>query len=110
MFRNAQQAYARTMRSRSGASWYSQSAGDWLKILLTAAATALFTTAGVYFATIRVENEKVRSSNVSKLANDFQVQFSSVIKDIQRFTSASIRDKKISDQDKLSLESSMLSG
>jgi hypothetical protein len=109
MFGNERQVSGRTMmRSRSGASWYSQVTREWRLIILTAAATALFTTAGAYFATIRVENEKVRSENVRKIASDFQTQFSSVMADLQKFTAASVRDKKIPEQEKVTLASAIL--
>lgn len=52
-----------------------QTARDWIIIILTAGATAIFTAITQYVATVKVENDKVRSANVVKIADDFQGKF-----------------------------------
>jgi hypothetical protein len=95
-------------RSHAGERWYSRVAREWLVIVLTAIAVAFFTGAGQYIATIRVENEKVRSGNIVKIADDFQTRFSSLMTTLQRFTSAAVKDKKIPDQERAELASAVL--
>jgi len=95
-------------RSPSRVGWLSRLARDWVVIVITAVATALFTAAGGYIASVSVENEKVRSANVIKLSDDFQTRFAALMTSLQKFTAASIQQKKISEEEKAELSASIL--
>lgn len=90
------------------ASWFSRVRSEWLIVIFTALATAFFTAAGQYVATVKVENDKIVSANILKTADDFQTRFSSILNNLQKFTVASVNDKKISERDRADLLSSIL--
>lgn len=83
-------------------------ARDWLIIIVTAGATALFTAAAQYVATVKVENDKVRSANVVKIADDFQTRFSSLMSSLQKFVTLTESEKKIPEQERSEVENTVL--
>jgi hypothetical protein len=96
------------IRSRSREGWRSRLGREWILILFTAAATAFFAVAGGYIATVSVENKKVRSGNIIKLSDDFQTRFSVLMRELQKFTAASVKQTKIPEQEQADLAASVL--
>ena len=75
-------------------------ARDWLIIIVTAGATAIFTAAAQYVATVKVENDKVRSANVVKMADDFQTRVSSLMRSLEKLITLAGQDQKIPDSER----------
>lgn len=88
-------------------------AGGWtarelLIVIVTAGATALFTAGAQYIATVKVENDKVRSSSIVKIADDFQMNFSSLMSALRQFTNAAEMNTKIPEKERDELANTIL--
>jgi hypothetical protein len=97
---------------RVGETWYSRMLREWPVIVFTAVVTAivtaLFTSLGQYVATIKVENEKVRSGNIIKASDDFQGRFSAILTATQKLNESILKEKVITQQEKAGLSAAIL--
>lgn len=88
--------------------WYHRIVREFPIIFATTVATAIFTAGAQYIATIRLENAKTISSGVVRTSDEFQNRFLGIVIILQKFTAASLKEKRIDEAARAELSSTVL--